>query len=153
MTETTELIADLQAIHDGDAWHGPSLHAILTNVSAAQAAAQPLPGVHSIWELTLHIASWEDFICRRLRGEALTEPPTGDFPAVTDTSETAWQQARTAFDQTHAEFLQQLAKLPEALLDRLVTGKDYTVRAMLRGMVRHHVYHAGQIALLKRGLG
>jgi len=30
-------------------------------------------------------------------------------------------------------------------------GKDYMVLYMLRGLTRHHVYHAGQIALLMKG--
>ena len=51
---------------------------------------------------------------------------------------------------------QALARLAEgaseADLARPVGGKDYDVRFMLAGAVSHVVYHAGQVALLKRGL-
>jgi hypothetical protein len=36
-------------------------------------------------------------------------------------------------------------------LRKTVTGKDYTVYYMLRSLMRNHVYHAGQIALLMKG--
>lgn len=143
----------MKAIHDGDAWHGPSLHEILAGVSAAQATAHPIPGAHSIWELVLHIAAWEQTFCQRLDGKAIDEPEAGDFPAITETSEAAWQQAQAAFDRTHVAFLQLIASLNESDLDRLVAGQRYTIRHLLHGAVRHHVYHAGQLALLKKAAG
>ena len=153
MNELMALRDELQIIHEGDAWHGPSLHEILAGISAAQAAAHPIPAAHSIWELVVHIAAWEETFCRRLQGQAKVEPDAGDFPAVTETSETAWQQALQTFDRIHQQFIAQVAALSESDLDQQVAGKDYTVRYLLHGTVRHHVYHAGQIALLKRSLG
>ena len=41
------------------AWHGPSLLELLEDVDAATAAAKPIPNVHSIWELLLHVAVWD----------------------------------------------------------------------------------------------
>jgi hypothetical protein len=31
-----------------------------------------------------------------------------------------------------------------------VAGRDYTVRFMVRGAIRHAVYHSGQIGLLRK---
>ena len=63
------LIADqLRRAFEGDAWHGPALLELLQDLDAATAAAKPLPEVHSIWELVLHIAAWDDAACRRLSG-------------------------------------------------------------------------------------
>jgi hypothetical protein len=39
------------------------------------------------------------------------------------------------------------------LLDEPVRGRSHSVAAMLHGLVTHHLYHAGQIALLKRAAG
>ena len=51
------LIAEqLRRAFEGDAWHGPALLELLQDVDAATAAARPLPDVHSIWELVLHVA-------------------------------------------------------------------------------------------------
>ena len=39
---------------------------------------------------------------------------------------------------------------PRALAGNTVAGEDYSRSFMLRGMVRHIVYHSGQIALLSK---
>lgn len=150
MTELLRIIEELKSIHDGEAWHGPSLKEIVAEIRAEQAGAHPIPKAHSIWELVLHLAAWEHTFCQRLAGHPMEVPEEGDFPTVNDTSETAWQQTQAAFDRTHERFIQLLSTLSEADLDKVVAGKEYTVRYLLHGAVRHHVYHAGQIALLKK---
>ena len=35
------------------------------------------------------------------------------------------------------------------ILDGPVTGRDYSVRVMLLGILQHNVYHAGQVAMLR----
>ena len=151
MSEIQTLIDELKNIHDGDAWHGPSLKEILSGVSAEQAAAKPLANAHSIWELTLHVAAWEGVFMRRLAGLQMNEPEEGDFPAVTDASEEAWRRTLNRFDEEHRRLIEAVATLTDERLSEIVPGKDYTVEYMLRGLMRHHVYHAGQIALLKKG--
>ena len=151
MSVVQTIIDELKSIHDGDAWHGPSLKEILSGVTAEQAAAKPLANAHSIWELTLHVAVWEGVFIRRLAGLQVDEPEEGDFPAVTDTNEGEWRQTLTRFDERHSRLIEAVATLTEERLREIVPGKDYTIEYMLRGLMRHHVYHAGQIALLKKG--
>jgi len=151
MSEIQGIIDELKNIHDGEAWHGPSLKEILSGVTARQAAARPLAKAHSIWELALHIAAWEGVFIRRLAGLSLEEPEEGDFPVVTEVSEEAWRRTLTRFDERHRNLVEAIAGLADERLRETVAGKDYTVEYMLRGLVRHHVYHAGQIALLKKG--
>ena len=151
MSEIQTIIDELKNIHDGDAWHGPSLKEILSGVSAEQAAAKPLANAHSIWGLTLHVAAWEGVFMRRLAGLQMNEPEEGDFPAVTDASEEAWRRTLNWFDEGHRRLIEAVATLTDERLSEIVPGKDYTVEYMLRGLMRHHVYHAGQIALLKKG--
>ena len=151
MSEIQTIIDELKIIHDGDPWHGPSMKEVLSGVSAEQAAAKPLANAHSIWELTLHVAAWEGVFMRRLAGLQLKEPEEGDFPAVTDASEEAWRRTLNRFDEGHRRVIEAAATLTDDRLSEIVPGKDYTVEYMLRGLMRHHVYHAGQIALLKKG--
>jgi hypothetical protein len=47
--------------------------------------------------------------------------------------------------------IEAVATLTDERLSEIVPGKDYTVEYLLRGLARHHIYHAGQIALLKKG--
>jgi len=151
MSKIQTIIDELKNIHDGDPWHGPSLKEILSGVGAEQAAAKPLANAHSIWELTLHVAAWEGVMIRRLAGVQMNEPEEGDFPAVTDAGEEAWRRTLNRLDEVHQRLIEAVAKLTDDRLSEIVPGKDYTVEYMLRGLWSHPVYHAGQIALLKKG--
>jgi len=152
MSEVTTIIDELRSIHDGEAWHGPSLKEILSGVRAQEAAARPLAKAHSIWELTLHISAWEKVFIRRIAGVPMKEPEEGDFPPVIDESEDAWREALSRFEEVHRRLIETVSGLTDERLGETVVGKDYPIGYMLRGIVRHHVYHAGQIAVLKKAI-
>lgn len=58
MTETARLADLITRVIDGDPWHGSTVLALLDGVSHQAAAARSIPGVHSIWELVLHMTGW-----------------------------------------------------------------------------------------------
>jgi hypothetical protein len=68
------LATDLERAVSGQPWHGPSLAMLLEGVTARDAAAHPIAGAHSIWELALHLTAWTDEVARRLGGAAPSEP-------------------------------------------------------------------------------
>ncbi|PYS77939.1 MAG: hypothetical protein DMF66_08105 [Acidobacteria bacterium] len=103
-----------------------------------------------VWELIRHITAWENVFRLRLEGQPATEPEEGVFPPVEDISEEAWAEALRRLDGGHERLLQTVARLEDSVLPEKVPGKDYSTRFLLHGVVRHHVYHAGQIALLKK---
>jgi uncharacterized damage-inducible protein DinB len=148
-------IADqLRRAFHGDAWHGDSLLEILEAVDAKTAAAHPIPGAHSIWELVLHIAAWDGAVLRRLStGAALELSDAEDFPPATGSSEAAWKQAVEHAKRVHEELRAAVAASTESRLGEQVPGKDYDFINMLLGVVQHELYHAGQIALLKKAAG
>jgi uncharacterized damage-inducible protein DinB len=153
MSETARLADQIRRAFEGEAWHGDSLLEILAGVSAKTAAAHPIPNAHSIWELLLHIQAWDDVTIRRAGGTAVQ--PTGEknFPPVRDTSEAAWQQAVAGVRKTHEELVRIVAAFPDARLDEQVPGKSqdyYNFFYLFSGIVQHELYHAGQIALLKK---
>jgi uncharacterized damage-inducible protein DinB len=153
MSETTRIADQLRRAFSGDAWHGDSLLEILDGVTAAQAAAPPIPHAHTIWELVLHIAAWDGAVRRRLGGEAVALSDEQNFPPVRDTSETAWRKTLEHVRQVHDELVQAVSESPDTRLAELVPGKEgahYNFYYMLHGVVQHELYHAGQIALLKK---
>jgi uncharacterized damage-inducible protein DinB len=150
MSEVANILDELRRIHDGDAWHGAALKESLSGVSAEQAAARPGAGAHSIWELVRHVTAWENVFRLRLEGHPVTEPEEGDFPPVGDVSEESWAETLRRLDDSHERLLRTVAGLDDSVLPETVPGKDYSTRFLLDGVVRHHVYHAGQIALLKK---
>ena len=52
--ELTRLEEQLRRVFEGEAWHGPAVLEVLAGVSVEAAAAHPIPGSHSIWEIVLH---------------------------------------------------------------------------------------------------
>jgi uncharacterized damage-inducible protein DinB len=150
-TSESALIAEqLRRAFQGDAWHGPALLELLQDVEAATAAAKPLPDAHSIWELTLHIAAWDAAASRRLGGEKIQLTGVANFPLVPKPTEAAWRKAVTHAKRTHDALVKTVATLPESLLRDRVPGKKYDFCFMLHGVAQHELYHAGQIAILKK---
>jgi uncharacterized damage-inducible protein DinB len=153
MSEAARIADQLCRAFDGDAWHGDSLFEILEGVTAAQAATRPIARAHTIWELVLHIAAWDGAVLRRLSGTAVTLSDAENFPAVTDTSDAAWRKTLAEVRRVHEELVAAVAALADSRLDEIVPGKEgayYTFYYMLHGVVQHELYHAGQIALLKK---
>ena len=153
MSETTRLADQIRRAFDGDAWHGDSLFELLNGVDAKMAAAHPIKNAHSIWELVLHIAAWDGAVLRRIGGAAVKLRKEQNFPPVKDTSEAAWHKAIEHAKHTHNELVKAVAAFPDSRLQEQVPGKTqsyYNFFYMFSGIVQHELYHAGQIALLKK---
>lgn len=151
---TAALLAEqLRRAFEGEAWHGPAVVELLADVDAEMAAARPVAGVHSIWELLLHIAAWDDAVKRRIvLGKALQLNDAENFPSVADKSPAAWKSAIAHAKKAHAELLQTVVTLPDQRLSEQVPGKPYDIRFMLEGVIQHELYHAGQMAILKKAV-
>jgi uncharacterized damage-inducible protein DinB len=153
MSETARLADQIRRAFEGDAWHGDSLLELLNGVNAKTASAQPIKNVHSIWELVLHIAAWDDAVLKRTGGTAVELTDKQNFPPVKDTSEAAWRKAIEHAKHTHSELVKAVAAFPDSRLQDQVPGKTenyYKFFYMFSGIVQHEIYHAGQIALLKK---
>ena len=153
MSETTRLADQIRRAFEGDAWHGDSVREILANVDAAMAAARPIKKAHTIWELVLHINAWDDAVLRRTGGTAVALTDKENFPPVTDTSQASWRKAVEHFTRTHEDLVKAVVAFPDARLQEQVPGKTqsyYNFYYMFSGIVQHELYHAGQIALLKK---
>jgi uncharacterized damage-inducible protein DinB len=153
MTETHRINSQLKRAYQGEAWHGPSLRELLDGVTAEQAAAKPIPNAHSIWELVNHIIAWEQIVKARLEGNALAEiAEETNFPPVTDTSEAAWQATLQSLGASNQSLRDSIRQIDDARLEEMIEGASYPVYALLHGAIQHDLYHAGQIALLKKAL-
>jgi len=149
-SEAGRIADQLRRAFDGSAWHGPALLELLEDVNAAAAAARPLPDVHSIWELVLHVAVWDDAALRRIDGKKWQPTGLANFPPVRKATDAAWRKAVAATKRTHDRLVKTVAALPDARLGDRVPGKRYDFYQMLHGVAQHELYHAGQIAILKK---
>ena len=154
MTETDRILDQLKRAYEGPAWHGPSVKEILSGITAQQAHARPLPNAHSIWELVHHIAVWEDAGRRRLAGDPAEIPISSpeDWPPAEDASEAAWSQVKDALDRGHHALVEAISRVPDSRLDEPIMEDKSSVYVTLQGVIQHDLYHAGQIAILKKAL-
>lgn len=144
------LAEQLRRTFEGDAWSGPSVLELLDDVDAASAHAKPIAGVHSIWELVLHVMAWDQASLRRLGGEVSQPEGCDNFPIPPEPTEEAWRNAIAEAKRAHNKLVRTVASLAESRLRDQVPGKDYDFYFMLQGVAQHELYHAGQIAILKK---
>jgi len=153
MSECARLADQIRRAFEGDAWHGDSVLELLADVDGKTAAAHPIKNAHSIWELILHVAAWDDAVRRRTGGKAVRLSAKQNFPPVIDTSEAAWREELDHLKHAHDELVKAVAAFPDSRLQDQVPGKTakyYNFFYMFSGIVQHELYHAGQIALLKK---
>jgi uncharacterized damage-inducible protein DinB len=150
MNEVERIVDQLQRAFAGEAWHGSAVFEILEGITATQAATRAANGAHSIWEIAFHIAAWEGAVRKRLQGERGELSAAEDWPAVTDRSAQAWEQTKAQLKQAHQELCDAVAELDEPRLGQPIVAGMSSVYVTLHGVVQHSLYHAGQIALLKK---
>lgn len=143
----------VRATFTGPMWHGPSLGEAVRDLSAEQAAAHPVQGAHSIWELVSHVAAWADIARERIAGTAVEVSPERNFPPVVETTGDAWARAVRTMRERYDALAEAVSRLDEHALAREVAPGQPTVEALARGVVEHGVYHAGQMSLLRRAQG
>ena len=149
MRAIERIIDQLNAGFGGPAWYGPPLRNLLDGVTQEQAIAHPIAGAHSILELIVHAGAWVDVAARRLRGEPIESTTVEDWSDVTKTT---FAVAVEELEHAQSRLLDAVARLTPADLDRRVPGHKHTIYAEVHGVLQHNIYHAGQIALLKRAL-
>jgi uncharacterized damage-inducible protein DinB len=123
---------------------------MLAEVSPETAAARPIPGAHTIWELVRHLTGWTDVFRTRLEGTAMEEPEQGDYSTVPDPTAAAWEDAERDLFRAHDALVARVERLSPVDLDAAVPGRPFAARFLVRGAIRHTVYHSGQIGLLRR---
>ena len=154
MTRVDQLAKHIERTVNGPLWHGPTLEQLLAGVTAEVAAAKPVAGAHSIWEIVLHVAAWAEIGRARLDGRATADPPPEvDWPPVRDTSPQEWDAALQRLRDSHQNLAVRVRQLSESALDERLPGLEYKAWHLLHGVVEHGTYHGGQIALLKRASG
>jgi uncharacterized damage-inducible protein DinB len=92
---------------------------------------------------------------RRLRGEEYNVSEAENFPAPAELSEVAWEASRGRLVAATEALRKEILQLDEVQLGERVKTEEMgevSKYVLLHGLVQHNVYHAGQIALLKRAI-
>ena len=150
MSDVERILKHYDGVLNGNAWHGDPVWQILDGISAQQAAARPLPSVHTIWEIVMHMIFWEDVVTQRLAGKRAGLVEELNFPAMPAVTEDNWHKTLDDFRASNENLRESLAKLDPARLNELTAAGKRTYYGEAHGIIEHHVYHLGQIALLKK---
>ena len=156
MSEIDRLADQMERAICGDAWHGDPVLTILERVPFATADARPA-AAHSIREIVRHMTAWTNEVRRRLNGVPAATPKEGDWPRASGRSAAAWAREIDALVGAHNALVQDLRKFTEQELYKPTrdprnreNGGGVTRYVLLHGLLQHHAYHAGQIAILAR---
>ena len=151
MSEIERIQDQLKRAFEGPAWPGASVLEALDGVSATRAAKRPIKGAHSIWEVALHIGVWEDVVRRRALGEKFQPTDAQDWPAVGAKTPAAWAAVIRKLKAGHAKLREVVASYDDARLDQPMVPGGSSAYVQFHGAIQHDLYHAGQLAMLKKG--
>jgi len=148
---------DLRQVYDGDPWHDGPISRLLKGIDAQTAARRSIPNGHTIWEIVLHMTGWTREVASRVRG-ADAKDTAEDWPKQPKKpTDKEWRAAQDDLRGAHEDLVRAVDALKPADLVRMVgdqrsasLGTGKTVGSHIRGLLQHHTYHQGQIALLKK---
>lgn len=152
-TELERLESQIRCSLVGPAWHGPSVLEALQGIGPEAAHSHPLTGAHSVWELVLHLTGTYRLVLRRLAGEDAQLTPDEDWPPVPAPTGESWREATDSLRVLNGRVRQAVLGFDPEQLDRpLCASAPYSAYTQFIGITQHDLYHAGQIAVLKKAL-
>jgi hypothetical protein len=102
----------------------------------------------------LHLAGTYRLVLRRLGGEGRPLSPEDDWPPLPAVTPQNWRDAVDALRPLNQDLRRAVwAFAPDRLDTPLVADPPYSAYTQFIGITQHDLYHAGQIAMLKRALG
>lgn len=156
MNSEPQRIADqLRRAFKGEAWYGPSLLDLLSEVSPEQASLRPMPSAHNVWELVAHIDFWLQAALNATQGTPMPKleggkAAHGDWPPLGQSDAVAWFDSQDSLFQNAEKLAQAIEAFDARRLEETVPGRPYDFYRLFHGVVQHSVYHAGQIAILSK---
>ena len=159
METKEELLRIIDLLNDTyeseEAWHGSSVVEILRDVTPRLADRRLAPNTHTIAELVFHMTTWRIFAVRKLQGDADFDIKTKEknWKVFSVVDELEWETLQMELSLSQEELVSELEKRDsDEFLERIVPGRNYSFYTLLHGIVNHDLYHAGQIALIKKVL-
>lgn len=150
--EIKRIHKNIGALYDGQPWYGDNISSVLTGVSAQMASKKLEKLNHSIAEIMRHLVAWHYFVIEKLKGNEEYEvwETELNWQMITSLTDEEWQKIKDDLKKSYALLLQQIEQMQESLLSSPVSGRKYNFRLMLQGIAQHDIYHAGQMAIIKK---
>ncbi|WP_423149592.1 DinB family protein [Rubrolithibacter danxiaensis] len=147
------LAEKLENVVNGDPWYGTAVTKILDQVSELSIHNRP-DNAHSVAEILLHMVAWTEEVNERLQGGKVKVPSRGDWP---DPAGIEWMVLKDLFSKIHYELKEQILNFPKEKWEDYVDeeripalGSGTSFKETVEGLIHHHIYHIGQIAILNK---
>jgi uncharacterized damage-inducible protein DinB len=157
MTTSEKLRQELQNVLSGNPWYGDGVYTILEKVSFEAAFEKPDHAAHNIAEIVLHMLAWTEEVLDRMNGKDAGLPLSGDWPPTGKPDEQKWQNYVNDLKLVNVNLLGLIQNFPQEQWNELINsgknrelGSGVMYEEMVSGLIQHHIYHAGQIAVLNR---
>jgi len=157
MPTSAKLQNELESILSGDPWYGDPVYQIIEQVSFEAAFEKPPGAAHTIAEIVLHMLSWTEEVLDRLNGKPASQPLSGDWPETGRPDEQKWQNYVNDLKLVNVNLLGIIQDFPEEKWNEPMNGErsrelgdGVSYEALVNGLIQHHIYHSGQIAILNR---
>lgn len=150
MKETKRIAEQLKRAMEGVAWHGPAVLEILSKIDATTACERPIDNIHTIAELTGHITTWHRAVLERLKGADFEPNRDDNWPTYENLGGEQWEAIKKDLNESYQMLYHKIIELSDNSLEKLAPGKQYDIYHMLHGVIQHDLYHAGQMAILRK---
>ncbi|HEY4196292.1 MAG TPA: DinB family protein [Mucilaginibacter sp.] len=157
MTTSEKLQHELQKVLSGDPWYGNPVYQIIEQVSFEAAYEKPEHTAHNIAEIVLHMIAWTEEVMDRMNGLTAGVPSSGDWPPIGTPDEQKWQNYVNDLKLVNVNLLGLIGNFPEEKWSELINdkrdrelGSGVTYEELVNGLIQHHIFHSGQIAILNR---
>lgn len=150
--EVLSIIKNFETTLSGQPWFGRAIYELLGEIETVKASVKPNGSEHSALELIWHMNTWAEFTLANLEGrtaEELKEIEGKDWRELTK-PEHSWKKGLSQFKSIHKKIIANLSKRDDDFLSDIVPNRRYNFRFMLNGLIQHNIYHAGQVAYLKK---
>jgi uncharacterized damage-inducible protein DinB len=157
MSIAEKLETSLQSILAHEPWYGPATYDIIDGISFEAAYEKPPGSVHNIAGILMHMLGWTQEATERMHGKEAGDPAGGDWPDPGQPDQQRWQHLINDFKLANVTLAGVIQSFPAEKWGAptndkrySATGEGVTYQELIEGLIQHHIYHSGQIALLNR---
>ena len=153
--ETQSIIKNIENTLSGQPWFGRGVFELLNEIAESKVDVKPNAESHSLIELLWHMITWAEFTLAILEGRSINDLKTieeNDWRPI-DPGKHTWKDGKEQLKSIHKNITGLLSLKDDSFLSDMVPTRSFNFRFMLNGLIQHNIYHAGQIAYLKKLLG
>ena len=150
--EIQSIITNFENTLNGEPWFGRAVYNLLDEIDEAKVFTKPSDTEHSLIKLLWHMNTWAEFVLANFENknsEELKAIEENDWRTIVPKKH-SWKKGMEELKSIHKKITEILNTKEDLFLKEMVPNRKFNVRYMLNGLIQHNIYHAGQVAYLKK---